>query len=156
MRNLDEIDIEILACLFEDPCITNKSIASKVSLAPSSCLERIKRLQNEGVLAGARSIMNYSRLGGYIQAMIAVRLSSHTRNTVDQFQQQLIETREVLSIFHMGGENDFLLHVCVPDASHLRDFIFNQVTARQEVTHVETTLVYDHVASKTLPFFKQN
>lgn len=154
MRKLDEIDIEILACLFEDPCITNKAIANKVSLAPSSCLERIKRLQSEGLLLGARSIINYSALGGHIQAMIAVRLSSHTRDTVAQFQQELAETAEALSVFHMGGENDFLLHVCVPDAAHLRDFIFNQITARDAVTHVETTLVYDHIASKTLPHFQ--
>ena len=61
--------------------------------------------------------------------------------------------KEVLSVFHMGGENDFLLHVCVPDALHLRDFIFTQVTGRDEVVHVETTLIYDHVTSNSLPYF---
>ena len=153
MRKLDETDIAILAFIFKDPCITNKAIASHVVLAPSSCLERIKRLQNEGIILGARSQFNYTLLGGHIQAMVAVRLASHNRDTVAQFQQQLVGQKEVLSVFHMGGENDFLLHVCVPDALHLRDFIFTQVTGRDEVVHVETTLIYDHVTSNSLPYF---
>ncbi|GGF73514.1 Lrp/AsnC family transcriptional regulator [Alteromonas lipolytica] len=153
MRKLDDTDIAILASLFKDPCITNKAIASQVDLAPSSCLERIKRLQNEGIILGASSKLNYNLLGGHIQAMVAVRLASHNRDTVARFQQELVSQKEVLSVFHMGGENDFLLHVCVPDALHLRDFIFTQVTGRDEVIHVETTLIYDHVTSTSLPFF---
>ena len=90
MRKLDETDIAILACIFKDPCITNKAIASHVELAPSSCLERIKRLQNEGIILGARSHFNFTLLGGHIQAMVAVRLASHNRDAVAQFQQQLV------------------------------------------------------------------
>ena len=155
MRKLDHVDIAILACLYEDPCMTNKAIAEAVNMAPSSCLERIKRLQHEQVIRGARSLLNFAALGGHIQAMVAVRLSSHSSDTVDQFQQQLVAEKEVLSVFHMGGENDFLLHVCVPDALHLRDFIFNQITERDAVTHVETTLIYDHISSTSLPHFPE-
>lgn len=152
-RLLDTTDLEILALLYHDGRMTNKDIAAQVGLAPSSCLERIKRLQNDGVILKSQLLVDVAALGGHIQALISVRLSDHNRATVDQFQQDLLPMAEVLSIFHLGGENDFLVHVTVADSAHLRDFVFNAVTARSEVNHVETALVYEHQTSNTLPSF---
>lgn len=152
-RVLDNTDLKILAELFEDPSLSNKDIAMKVGLAPSSCLERIKRLQAEKVTLGQRLLVDVNALGGHIQAMISVRLSDHNRATVDQFQSDLLPLPEVMSVFHMGGENDFLVHVTVADSMHLRDFVFNAITARKEVSHVETALVYEYQMSRSLPQF---
>lgn len=154
-RPLDNTDLDILGELYADPGLTNREIASRVGLAPSSCLERIKRLQNDKVIEGQRLLLNLNVLGGHIQAMISVRLSDHNRETVDGFQRALLELPEVISLYHMGGENDFLVHVTVGDSGHLRDFVFNAITARQEVNHVETALVYDYQSSATLPRFDQ-
>ena len=151
LRNIDSTDLEILTLLFQDASASNKDIAAKVNLAPSSCLERIKKLQSDQVINGQRLIIDFKALGGHIQAMISVRLSNHNRNTVDLFQQALISLPEVISLYHMGGENDFLVHVTVSDSLHLRDFIFNAITAREEVNHVETALVYDFKISDSLP-----
>ncbi|GAB5381485.1 MAG: Lrp/AsnC family transcriptional regulator [Aliiglaciecola sp.] len=152
-RVLDTTDLKILAELFETPEMSNKDIALKVGLAPSSCLERIKRLQTEKVMLGQRLLVDVNALGGHIQAMISVRLSDHNRATVDQFQADLLPLPEVMSIFHMGGDNDFLVHVTVTDSMHLRDFVFNAITARKEVSHVETALVYEYQISRSLPQF---
>ncbi|GAB3012023.1 Lrp/AsnC family transcriptional regulator [Bowmanella dokdonensis] len=153
MRALDTTDLEILAILFQDARLTNKELASRVGLAPSSCLERVRRLQHDGVIRGSSLRLNVNALGGHIQAMIAARLSNHNRETVEAFMQALLPMPEVLSLYHMGGENDFLIHVTVADTEHLRDFVFNAVTARPEVNHVETALVYDYRFSESLPRF---
>ena len=152
-RSLDQTDLQILALLYDDASLNNKDIADKVGLAPSSCLERLKRLQTDEVILKHRLLVDVNALGGHIQAMISVRLSDHNRATVDQFQQDLLPLAEVMSIYHMGGENDFLVHVTVSDSMHLRDFVFNAITARKEVNHVETALLYDHHVSATLPSF---
>ncbi|MBN7821022.1 Lrp/AsnC family transcriptional regulator [Bowmanella sp. Y26] len=153
MRPLDNTDLQILALLYKDARLTNKELASRVGLAPSSCLERVKRLQAEQVIQGSSLTLNMSALGGHIQAMIAVRLSNHNRETVDAFMADLLPMPEVMRLYHMGGENDFLVHVTVSDTHHLRDFVFNAVTARAEVNHVETALVYDYCQSQSLPEF---
>lgn len=152
-RLLDNTDLEILALLYQDARLNNKDIAQSVGLAPSSCLERIKRLQADEIICGAMLIVDLNALGGHIQAVISVRLSDHSRATVDGFVQDLLPLAEVLSVFHMGGDIDFLVHVTVADSSHLRDFVFNAITARSEVNHVETALVYDHRSSTSLPSF---
>ena len=123
-RTLDNTDLQILALLYKNARLTNKEIATQVGLAPSSCLERIKRLQGDNILGDARQEVNLNALGGHIQGMISVRLSDHNRATVDQFQNDLLPLPEVVSLYHMGGENDFLVHVTVSDSMHLRDFCF--------------------------------
>lgn len=153
MRPLDSIDLHILSLLYQDARTSNKQIAEQVGMAASSCLERIKRLQHEGILLGSQSRLRLSALGGHIQAMVAVRLSVHKKQSVEAFQQALLPQPEVLSLFHMGGENDFLVHVSVVDASHLRDFVLNQIAEHSGVNHVETTLVYEHQISHSLPSF---
>lgn len=152
-KALDSTDLAILALLYSDARLSNKDIATQVGLAPSSCLERIKRLQAENVIQASRVQIDLNALGGHIQAMISVRLSDHNRETVDNFVQALLPLPETLSVFHTGGENDFLLHVSVSDSAHLRDFVFNALTARREVSHVESTLVYDFQNSNSLPSF---
>jgi DNA-binding Lrp family transcriptional regulator len=150
-RILDNTDISILALLYQDARLNNKDIAERVGLAPSSCLERIKKLQVDNVILGSSLEVNLQLLGGNIQAMISVKLSDHNRATVDNLQKLWLELPEVLSLYHMGGDIDFFVHVSVANTSHLRDFVFNQITSHNEVSHVETALVYEHAKSVTLP-----
>lgn len=150
-RLLDTTDLAILALLYQDARLNNKDIAEQVGLAPSSCLERIKKLQADNIILGSSLDVNLQLLGGNIQAMISIKLSEHNRNTVDNLKQQWLVLPEVLSLYHMGGNIDFFLHVSVTDTSHLRDFVFNQITAFNEVSHVETALVYEHAKSVVLP-----
>ena len=150
-RRLDKTDIAILTALYKDARMSNKDVAELVGLAPSSCLERIKKLQSEQVIKGAQLNVDFQALGGNIQVMISIRLSDHSRPTIDTFQKQLALLPEVISLYHMGGENDFLLHASLSDTEHLRDFVFNAITARNEVNHVETALIYNKSNGTVLP-----
>jgi hypothetical protein len=51
----------------------------------------------------------------------------------------------------MGGENDFLVHVAVRDANHLRDLALDAFTTREEVSHIQTSLVYEHLRAQVWP-----
>lgn len=153
MKKLDTTDLDILAELYADSRITNKDLASKVSIAASTCLERVKRLQSSGVIKAFSLDIDFKAVGGNIEAMTAVRLGKHSREVIQNFKQDLVKCPEVLRVFHMGGENDFLLHITVKDTEHLRDFVFNSITSREEVVHLETALVYEQITSNTLPAF---
>lgn len=79
MRNLDQLDLDILAHLFRDAGMTNKDLAALVGVAPSTCLERVRKLQQDGVLKGAHCEVDYQALGGHIQAMVSLQLARHSR-----------------------------------------------------------------------------
>ncbi len=156
MKKLNTIDLDILAELYADSSVTNKELAKNVNIAASTCLERVKRLSTAGVINGFGLDVNFKAIGGNIEAMTSVRLGQHSRKIIDKFKQDLLTSAEVIQIFHMGGENDFLLHITVRDTEHLRDFVFESITSRVEVVHLETALIYEQVTNSILPNFTES
>ncbi len=153
MKKLDSIDLDILAALYADSRITNKELSAKVKIAASTCLERVKRLQSANVIKAFNLEIDYKAVGGNIEAMTAVRLGRHSSEIIENFRDELVSCPEVLRIYHMGGENYFLLHITVKNTEHLRDFVFDSITSRDEVVHLETALIYEQRTSHTLPAF---
>jgi DNA-binding Lrp family transcriptional regulator len=153
-NTFDRIDQAILTTLQNNARVSNKELAGTVGLAPSSCLERVRRLHDRGVLKGYGATVNPTALGVGLQAFVAVVLSKHSRALVDGFRDHLSTLPEVINIYHMGGQNDFLVHVAVRDASHLRDLALNAFTTRPEVARIETTLVYEHIPAQMWPNYR--
>ena len=149
--HFDRIDDKILAALQNNARISNKELAAEVGLAPSSCLERVRRLQRHGVLTGYRASVSPEALGVGLQAFVAVRLARHSRDLVETFRAHLLTLPEVVSVYHMGGENDFLVPVAVRDANHLRDLALDAFTTRAEVARMETAVMYEHVQPAVWP-----
>lgn len=141
---LDRIDRAILGELQQNARLTNKELASRVGLAESSCLERVRRLTNAGVLRGFHAEVDARALGVGLQALIAIRLTRHSRAVVEAFRQSMLALPAAVSVFHVAGANDFLVHVAVGDTDELRDLVLSEFTARPEVAHVETSLIYEH------------
>lgn len=144
-RPLDRTDREIMAALANNARLSNKELAARVGLAPSSCHERMKRLTADGVLRGFYADIDPSALGFGLEAMVAVKLRQHTRENYEQFRAYLLTVPEVVDVFHTSGENDFLVHVLARDAHHLRDLAIDTFITRPEVGHIETGLIFEHV-----------
>ena len=150
-RPLDRIDFEILSTLRNNARIANKDLAEKVGLAPSSCLERTRYLQAIGIISGFHADLDMRQLGVSLQAMVAVRLTKHSREFVESFRTHLLALPEVLHLFHLSGANDFMVHVGVSNADKLRDFVLSAFTEREEVAHIETAVIYEQAQSWQLP-----
>ena len=152
-RTLDRIDYEILHLLRKNARISNKDIADKVGLAASTCLVRIRLLQSSGVISGFHAEVDPSSLGVALQAMISVRLRRHFKPDVDAFRKYALSLPEVVQLYHVAGPIDFLLHVWSRDSDHLRDLAMTAVAAREEVAHIETELLFEHIRSADVPSF---
>jgi DNA-binding Lrp family transcriptional regulator len=148
---LNRIDFAILAALQNDARLSNKELAAQVGLAPSSCLERVRRLREEGVLTGFRAQVDPGALGIAIQALVFVRLARHARRQVKAFRHHALSLKETIGLYHVAGQQDFLVHVGVRDANHLRDLAMDAFTSRPEVAHIETHLIFEHVPKPELP-----
>ncbi|MHB1863485.1 MAG: Lrp/AsnC family transcriptional regulator [Gemmatimonadaceae bacterium] len=144
-RPLDQTDREILAALANNARLSNKELAARIGLAPSSCHERLRRLVQTGAVLGFHADVNPSVLGYGIEAMIAVRLPQHSRQNFDQFRAYVVTIPEVVDVYHVSGEIDFLVHVVARDAQHLRDLALDRFLSRPEVGHIETELIFDHL-----------
>lgn len=148
---LDRIDGLIVRALANNARLSNKELAAKINLAPSSCLERVRRLVASGVLRGFHADVDPAALGFSIEAMISVRLRQHSRENYQRFREYILDVPEVLAVYHMSGENDFLVHVVARDAQHLRDLATDRFITRDEVGRIETALVFEHVRGRQAP-----
>lgn len=155
-KTLDRIDYEILGLLQNNARISNKEIARKVGLAASTCLVRIRLLQSSGVIAGFHAEISPVSLGVGIQAMIAVRLIRHFKPDVDAFRRHALSLPEVVQLYHVAGPIDFLVHVWAKDSDHLRELAMTAFTSREEVSHIETELIFEHIRSTELPSFTKS
>jgi len=148
---LDRIDFLILGALQRDAALSNKELARRVRLAPSSCLERARKLRAAGILTGIHADVAPWALGIQIQALIRVRLNQHTEKQVLSFRNGLLSRPEVVSLFHLAGSDDFLVHVALRDVQHIRTFGSEALTSHPLVSHVETSVVFEHRRSNLLP-----
>ena len=148
---LDRIDFEILRRLQKDARIPNKALAAEVGLAGSTCYERVKRLKASGVLGEAHAEVDPAVLGIGLQAFVAIRMKRHTREGLDRFIAEVRGLKEVVAVYHVSGKDDFLVHVAVRDVHHLRDLALDAFTTREELDHIETSLVFNYHRNPVLP-----
>ena len=148
---LDRIDFAVAAILQKNARVANNRLAEMVGVAPSTCLERVRRLERMGVLRGFHGDVDPQAMGVGLEAMIAVRLRLHSRELVDSFRAYVAELPEVRSVFHVTGGDDFLVHVAVRDSDHLRDLALDSFTTRPEVDHIQTRLIFEYTPTWRLP-----
>ncbi|HEX4954140.1 MAG TPA: Lrp/AsnC family transcriptional regulator [Thermoanaerobaculia bacterium] len=151
----DRTDYEILAALLKNGRLSNKELAAKVRLAPSSCLERVRRLWESGVLKGFHAELDRRALGTHLEAMISVRLERHSRGAVESFRAHVLSLPETVRVYHTAGANDFLIHVALRDADHLRELALSAFTERPEVAHMETALLFEQADTYALPPWRE-
>ncbi len=151
MEALDRTDRQILALLQKDARLSNKELAAKVGLSPSACHGRVRRLENQGILLGSHAEVAPNALGIGLQAMVFVQLHSQNRSASTGFRASLAERPEVLAITELAGRFDFVLHLAVRDAAHLRALHAEVLAAAPEVRNLETALIFEHLRVPGLP-----
>jgi DNA-binding Lrp family transcriptional regulator len=142
---LDDVDRRLLADLLADGRTPNVALAQRAGIAPSTCLARVQALRDSGTLRGIHADVDLAAVGRPLQAMIAVRLRAHEREQVELFRRTAPRIPGVLSMFHVSGGDDYLLHVAVADSDALRDFVLEHLTGHPAVGHTETSLIFEHV-----------
>jgi DNA-binding Lrp family transcriptional regulator len=148
---LDTVDAAIVRELQKDARLPNKDLAARANVAPSTCLSRRQALQDRGVITGYHATIDLAALGRPLQAVIAVRIRPHTREVVEPFMDYVLSLPETLTLFHVAGPDDFLVHVAVADAEHLQRLILDRFTTRKEVGQLHTNLVFAHRRKQTIP-----
>jgi Lrp/AsnC family leucine-responsive transcriptional regulator len=148
--NLDRIDRRILKELQLDGRISNQDLAEKVGLSPSPCLRRVKHLEEEGVIEKYVALVNASKLGLKMLALIQVRMDRHTPERFEQFENALKDYPQVLELILITGQTaDYQVKVIVEDMEEYQDFLLNKITPLPGVSDVHSSFVLRRVISTT-------
>lgn len=141
---LDRTDRALLRALSENARASGAALAAALGIAESTVSQRLRRLYSSGALRRIRVDIEPRALGATVQALIAIRLVKHARAEIEQFRRLAPTFPGVVSIFHMAGADDFLLHVLARDADELREFVLAYLTGHPAVAHTETNLIFEH------------
>lgn len=138
----DSVDLELLRLLQNDSRTTNRELAASVGIAPSTCLDRVNRLRERGVILGHTLRVSPEALGRPIQAFLSVRVQPHRRPLVEPLIEHVLAQPETRAFYHLTGPDDFLVLVAAADVAELQRLVLDEFTARPEVTRVQTMLIF--------------
>lgn len=147
---LDELDAAILRELQSDARKTNREVAAAVGVSPTTALDRTRSMRQRGVIRGAALELDLAKIGRPVQALIAVRVHPPSRRHIEAFRDWVSVLPEVLGVFVVSGDDDFVIHVAVPDNEHLYAFVIDRLTERAEIANVRTTVVYEHLQNRAV------
>jgi len=142
----DDIDLHILALLQENCKLPLAKIGAKVGLSAPSVIERIKKLEDNGVINGYRAILDARRLGNDVTAFIGVSIS-HPK-LIGEFEKDIVELDGVLECHHVTGQHTLLLKVKTQNTSSLEELI-SRIRSIEGVDRTETMVVLSTHTERT-------
>ncbi|WP_079161142.1 Lrp/AsnC family transcriptional regulator [Streptomyces fodineus] len=146
---MDELDSEIVRLLQSDARQSNRELARKLGVAPSTCLERVRSLTRRGVIRGYHADIDPAALNRGAQALVSVQVRPLNRTVIDTFKAFASSLPEVLHVFVLSGGDDFLLHVAVQDLDRLHAFLVDRLSKRAEITGFRTSMIFQQVSNTT-------
>lgn len=141
--HLAEVDLAILRELGSDARISNKDLAGRVGLAPSTCSGRVSALRSRGIIKGFHADIDFEALGLHVFGMISVRMSPVGRSKMSDVIAGLLRAPETLDVFQVSGERDLLVHIAAAHPTGLNDFIDEHLSDPM-IAHTQTSLVFGH------------
>ena len=139
---MDSVDCALLLELQKDARQTNKALAAKVGVAPSTCLERVRELQARGVVTGFRAEIDPAAIGRPMEAILSIQQRGEEREETEKLFADLAALPETVRAMALTGTTDFIVHVAVRDMSQMRDLVWGLIE-RKEVGRVQSSLVFE-------------
>jgi Lrp/AsnC family leucine-responsive transcriptional regulator len=146
---LDPHSLKILFELQRDGRQTVQEISDKVGLSPTPCWKRIKQMEAAGVIRGYTAIVDREKINLHVAAVTEVNLDRHGETQVQQFEDMVAATPQIVRCVSATGPADYILTVLVPDMKHYEQFLHDTLFKMPGVTHVRSSIVLKEVKSET-------
>mgnify|MGYP000228348027 CR=1 FL=1 len=141
MRSLDDLDLAILAELEQNAKIPVSELARRLGSPQSTVRDRIRRLEEEGVIRNYAAVIDPEKLGLGIKAIIEVSRAQHV--SLDDFFSEPAQVPEITTVQILTGDIDELITVYARDVDHLKEIIYSKVGLLPGLTRMSTTIVLD-------------
>jgi Lrp/AsnC family leucine-responsive transcriptional regulator len=147
---LDRYDRSILEVLQDDGRISNQELADRIGLSPSPCLRRVRALEEAGIIAGYRAMVDAKKLGLSLIAFVSISMDRHTPERFANFDAIVATLPEVLECSLITGRDaDYQLKVIVRDMEAYQDLLLHKITRIEGVSGVHSSFVLRQVLERT-------
>lgn len=149
---MDDIDSAIVRELQANARLSNRELAARVGIAASSCHVRTRVLRDRGVLAGFHAEIDLAKVGLAVQALVAFQVRPLSRQVIQDFRAFALSLPQVRAVYVLTGNDDFLIHIAVPDVPALHGLLVDHFSKRREVVGFRTSVIYDYASRPLLTF----
>jgi len=146
---LDDIDKKILNILQENGRITNAQLAQEVGLSPPPMLERVKKLEKNGIIKQYVAKLDLAKVDKSTMVFVSLSLARHRIKSIDLVNQEILRLPEVLECYHIAGEQDYLLKIVVKDVQEYEQFILKKLAQISAISKIKSYVVLSTVKSDT-------
>lgn len=147
---LDRIDRRILAALQRDGRLSNAPLAEAVGLSPSPCWQRMRRLEQHGYIRGYTAVLDPALLGVPETVIVEVTLNRHD-SALENFGRAMAEIPEVLEVYLISCEYDYLIKVAVSGTAGYEEFLRNRLYRIPGIRHSRSVFTLRCLKSAGLP-----
>src|SRR5882757_805844 len=139
--DLDEKDLLILRMLQENAKMTVREIAARVHLSTTPVHERIKRMEEAGVILQYATLVSHSKVKRGLMVICYISLKEHSKKSGTRFIRTINELPEVIECYNISGEFDFMLKVVAENMDAYYDFHVNKLGQLENIGHMQSTFV---------------
>ena len=149
---LDNIDRKILAILQSTAKITNAQLSKEIGLSPAPTLERVKKLENSGILKSYHATLDTEKIGLGVSTFVLVSLKGHNKDNIDVFLKEINQIDEVIECHHVTGSGDFILKIIAKDISSYQKLMLEKVSNISVLDNMESMVILSTFKdSKVIP-----
>ena len=151
-NKIDQIDRQILEILQSRAKITNARLSEEIGLSPAPTLERVKKLEQMGVITSYHARVDPQKIGLGVSTFVLVSLMGHNKANIEGFIQAINRIPEIVECHHITGAGDFILRIIAKDISSYQKLMLEKVSEIKEVDNMQSMVVLSTFKdSKVLP-----
>ena len=145
---MDRTDAKILDVLQTNAALSIGEIAEQTGVDAKSCADRIKRLEDDGVILQRVALLDPRKVGANMTAFVAITTPEHSQEWLNQFHSAVMSFPEVVDFYRMSGQVDYLLRVVVPDIDAY-DVFYKKLIAAAKLKDVSSTFAIEQIKHTT-------
>ena len=150
VRDMDRIDRKILALLQTDATLSLAELSEKVGLSQTPCWKRIQKLEHDGVILSRVALVSPERIGLGLTVFVSIESPDHSQGWIARFSAAVEAMPEVMDVYRMAGDVDYMLRVVVADMAEydrfykrlIGEFPMKNVSSRFAMERVKSTTAY--------------
>ena len=145
VRELDRIDYKILKVLQREARLPMTELAERVGLSVTPCAERVRRLEQEGVIVGYHAHLNPAQLGLHLLVFVELKLSAKSGPIFEQFRREVVKLPNVLECHLVSGDYDYLVKVRIPEMAAYRQVLGDMLLKLPAAVESRSYIVMEEV-----------
>lgn len=138
---LDKLDRAILDILQANAKITNAQLAQRIGLSPAPTLERVKKLENSGIIKSYHATVSHENVGLGVSTFVMVSLKGHNKDNIDAFVASIEKIDEIIECHHVTGSGDFILKVIAQDIPSYQKLMLEKVSNIEVIDNMQSMVI---------------